>query len=114
MVAQTVRRGSRQSLEVIRDGGFFDKGRYVEEKAGRFTIRGNVQPAPSQSIQRLPEGSRKEGAIALFTLAELRTAKAGDGGHNADRVVFCDREYEIATVEIWPRHRRYVATRFGQ
>lgn len=113
----TLRRFAVQCLEVERDAGYFDKGRWQDCDPDTFTIQAGVQPAPPESIQRLPEGHRADGAKVLWPThgsAELRTADAGDGGHNADRTTIDGQTYEIAAVERWPSHTRYIATRFGQ
>ncbi len=113
----TTRRFANTCVDVERETGRWEKGRWITGKPERFDIRANVQPAPPDTIQRLPEGSRRDGARVIFPRAGsrvMRTAEAGDGGHSADLVTIDGERFEIATVEPWRQHKRYVATRFGQ
>ena len=116
-LAGTTRRFANQCVDVERDSGRWEKGRWVQGAPETFELKANVQPAPPETIERLPEGHRRSGAKVIFPRAgspALRTAQAGDGGHNADRVTIEGEKFEIFMVEPWRQHRRYVATRFGQ
>ena len=113
----TTKRFARTCVDAIRDAGYFDKGRWIDAPPITFDFKAGVQPAPPEMIQRLPEGSRAEGAKVIFpepSAPALRTAKSGDIGHNADRLTIDGQQYEVALVEPWRQHTRYGVTRFGQ
>lgn len=118
MIGQTVNRFANEAIKVIRYDGFYDAGRFERRLAVARTIKANVQPARPDDLDRLPENYRKQGAIEIFTLELLRTGSASNDpnapGVVADRVEFLGVEYEIATVERWRRHYRYIATRSDQ
>jgi hypothetical protein len=111
LIGQTVSRFSNQTVTLGRKTGFWDSGRYVLQGDPSSTFQANVQPLRGDELQRLPEAYRKQGAIVLFTLTELRT---GTVDTVADRVVYDGDEYEIFTVEKWRQHYRYIATRAQQ
>lgn len=122
-VAATVRRKARTRVEVIRRTGFYDKGRWRPTDGDPVPIMANVQPAPRDVVQRLPEGSRNKGAIVLFAirdlrqLGDLRVAAAATPTSPevlGDKLVVAGVEYVLEAVEPWASHRRYVATRHGQ
>ncbi len=114
----TLRRFAKTCVSIERRSGHYDRGIWIENAtAETFEIKASVQPAPPDTIQRLPEGSRKDGAKVIFPgpgFPSLRTAAAGDDGQNADLATIDGQQYEIAMVEPWRQHTRYVATRFGQ
>lgn len=122
-VAATVRRKANTRVDVIRRSGFYDRGRCRPSDADPVPIMANVQPAPRDVVQRLPEGSRADGAIVLFAirglreLGELRVAAAATSTSPevlGDKLVVDGVEYVLEAVERWGNHRRYVATRHGQ
>jgi len=94
------------------------KGRVVEVGSGSlFRARGSIQPATPKDLQRLPEGQRTDGSIVIYTDCELLTGDAP--GTRADHVIPCGSayngiEFEIQSLEIWPRHRKYIAIKVGQ
>ena len=85
-LAGTLNRFANTTVTVSRDSGTYTDGRYVDAAAVVSTIQANVQPAPTEALKRLPEGSRADGAIVVFPSAgsmELRTAAVGAAGFNA-------------------------------
>ncbi|KKM68183.1 hypothetical protein LCGC14_1463380 [marine sediment metagenome] len=113
----TLRRFANVCVRVERDAGYFDNGRWINADPERFEFQANVQPSTARTIERLPEGSRSQGAKTIYPApgsGTLRTADAGDDGYNADQVTIDGRVYEIAMVEAWRQHTSYVATRLGQ
>lgn len=118
LIGRTVNRLSNRKIQIIRFEGFYDSGRYERRQAETREIRANVQPARGSDLERLPENYRQQSAIAIFTLEVLRTGSAPSSpnapGVVADRVVVDGIEYEIMTVENWPQHFRYIATRASQ
>jgi len=85
---------------------------------GKFAAQGGIQPAGPKDLQRLPEGQRTDAAIVIYTDAELLTGDAPDT--QPDRVipqgpgVYRGIEFEIQSVEQWPRYRKYLALKAGQ
>ena len=83
-----------------------------------FGALGGIQPAGPKDLQRLPEGQRTDAMIVIYTDCELLTGDAPDT--QADHVVprgpgvYCGIEFEIQSVEPWPRHRKYLAVKVGQ
>lgn len=101
-----------QCFQLLRTTGWYDRGVY---KRGTPTITmhmGRFQPASQRDIQRLPEGSRADGAVVLFTDCELRTTEADN--QVADRIMYRSTEYEVSGVEEWESHGRYTLTKVGQ
>jgi hypothetical protein len=96
-----------------------EKGR-VKDAGGPELLpgMGGIQPAGPKDLQRLPEGQRTDAAIVIFTDLDLLTGDAPDT--QADHViprapgVYCGVEFEIQSVEPWPRHRKYLAVKVGQ
>ena len=79
---------------------------------------GGIQPAGPKDLQRLPEGQRTDAMIVIYTDVELLTGDAPDT--QPDRVipqgpgVYRGIEFEVQSVEQWPRHRKYLAVKVGQ
>lgn len=116
-LAGTLTRMANKTVSVSRDSGAYVDGRYVDAAATTFEIKANVQPAPTSALSRLPEGSRVGGAISVFPAAgstALRTASTGAAGHNADRITVDGQQYEVAGLDTWVQHTRYIATRYAQ
>jgi hypothetical protein len=111
-IAGTVRRFARDCVEVIPRSGVWDNGRYLRTEERSCEARGNIQPAPRDVLQRLPEGTRTDGARVFFTLAKLTIADPPET--MSDLVRFDGVEYEIFAVSPWRQHQRYVLTRHGQ
>ncbi len=90
------------------------------ESAGpdtNLTGNGSFQPATAKDLQRLPEGERNEAVVALYTDDELVTGDVP--GTRPDHVipggkVFAGVTFEIQSLEPWPRHNKYLATKVGQ
>lgn len=107
-------------FDVIRQPAIVrEKGR-VKDAGGplKFPAKGGIQPASPKDLQRLPEGQRTNAAIVIFTDCELLTGDAPDT--QADHVIPCGGnvhvgvEFEIQSLEPWPRHRKYLAIKVGQ
>lgn len=124
-IAATVRRMARQTFEVVRRGGAYDSnGRYQRTAESALCCRGNVQVASPRDIERLPEGSRAQGAISIWgcyrldTGEQLELVATGPGesgsGQMGDRVVYSGTEYEVSSISNWARHRKYICTRAQQ
>lgn len=99
-------------FQLIRTEGFYDRGVYQRINTEVSSHKGNVQPAQQADIDRLPEGSRTDGAVTLFTDLALRTSESPNA--IADRIMYQGVEYEVSGVERWPSHSRYTLTKVGQ
>lgn len=103
----------RHCFQLVRSHGFYDRGVYRKASTPDISWqRGNIQPASQGDIERLPEGTRSDGAVTVFTGAFMRTAAAPN--QVADRIMFKGVEYEVSQVEYWASHNRYVCTKVGQ
>lgn len=81
-------------------------GRAVAGTTSTITITASVSPATGMDLNKLPEGRRTSGAIAVFTTTQLRIGGVGDG-FEADVVAANGSTWEVAHVETWvdPRSR---------
>lgn len=111
-LAGAARTWYRHCYQAKRTAGFYDKGVYVRLTPDLTCHRGNFQPAGQKDIQRLPEGSRADGAQTLYTDVEHQTAEAPN--QVADRIIYNGTEYEVSTADYWSSHNRYVLTKVGQ
>ncbi len=111
-IAATVKRFARDCVEVVPRSFVLDNGRYIRTNGQPRPVRGNVQPAPRDVVQRLAEGTRTDGARVFFTTAHLTIAESP--GRLSDLARFDGVEYEVAAVAPWRNHRAYTLTRHGQ
>lgn len=63
-----------------------------------LTVKAVVHPANGRDLQRLPEGARADETIAVFTVAELKTAATAN---EPDLISVGGRSFEIVHVEPW-------------
>lgn len=120
-IQATVNRMARQCFDVIQRTGFYaDTGYYVTDDATPIAARGNVQPSTPDDLKRLPEGSRVDGAITIwgaFRVSDgcrLELSNGGAPNSSPDRIIWNGIVYEVAAVEHWARHRRYICSRAQQ
>lgn len=99
-------------FQVLRTEGFYDRGIYRKVKSETFFCKGNLQPASQAQVDRLPEGARRDGALTMYTKAQLRTADSPNTV--ADRVLYNGVEYEISGFEHWTSHSEYTLTKVAQ
>ena len=99
-------------FQLIHTSGFYDRGVYKRQGTTITWHKGDFQPAGERDIQRLPEGSRADGAMVLFTCLELQTAESPNAV--ADRVVYKGALYEVSGLNDWQSHNRYTLTKVGQ
>ncbi len=102
----------RHPFQLLRRAGYYDRGVYQTRACAPTWHKGNFQPAGQRDVDRLPEGSRTDGAVVLFTDVELRTTDAPNAV--ADRVAYQGVTYEVSGLERWPSHKRYTLTKVGQ
>ena len=65
-----------------------------------FPMMASVQPMGPKQLQRLPEGSRTEGAITLHSSKRLLTLQT-EIGQQADNVLYNGENYQVQSVEDW-------------
>ena len=99
-------------FQLIRTTGFYERGVYKRLDPVISWHKGDFQPASQADVERLPEGSRSNGAIVLFTDLELRPAEAPNAV--ADRIAYKGVQYEVSGAENWRSHNRYTLTKVGQ
>lgn len=102
----------KHCYQAVRPGGHYDRGVYLRIDDDTTCHRGNFQPAAQKDIQRLPEGSRADGAVTLYTHTTHQTTESPN--QVADRITYNGIEYEVSTGEQWQSHNRYVLTKVGQ
>ena len=79
--------------------GSWVNGRYVKGLEVETTIYANVQPMPRGIDTRLrPQGDNTREAFMVFSNEEIRQLREGDGGWEADVVVWEDKELEVMEV----------------
>lgn len=119
-IGATVRRMARQRFDLVRRSGFYEGGRYTATADDPVCCRANIQPATPNDLKRLPEGSRTDGAVAVWgafcveTGERIELKNGGAPNEVPDRITFDGIEYEITAIGAWAQHRRYVATKAGQ
>lgn len=102
----------RHCFQLVRAEGFYQRGVYKRLAPRLSWQRGNIQPASQRDIERLPEGTRADGAIKVFSGVFMRTAEAPN--QLADRIMYKGTEYEIGSASYWESHNVYVCAKVGQ
>lgn len=97
----------------IRAQGYYSNGVWRGTTPEESFCKGNVQPASQADIERLPQGARADGAVTVFTTADLVTT---EGGQNeiADKIRHDGTLYEVSRVTHWPDFNRAVCAKVGQ
>lgn len=74
-------------------------GRYVKGSTVELTIEANVQPMPRGIDTRLrPHGDNTREAFMVFSNEEIRQLREGNGGWEADTIVWEGKELEVMEV----------------
>lgn len=71
-----------------------DRGRTLQAKRD-FTVQGVVHPATEKQLLLLPEASRGDETIAVYTATQLT---AGDDAHSPDTVTWRGETYKVVKV----------------
>jgi hypothetical protein len=111
-LAGAARRWYKHRYQLKRTAGFYDSGQYVRLPPTTSFHSGNFMAPSQKQIERLPVGSRADGAQTLYTDVALRTAESPN--QLADRVLFNGTEYEVSSGEQWASHNWYIVTKVGQ
>lgn len=111
-LATVAQRWYRHCFQLVRSEGFYNNGVYKRLAPQISWQRGNIQPAAQAEVERLPEGTRSDGAVTVFTAAFMRVAASPN--QLADRIMYKGTEYEVSSAEYWESHNRYVCAKVGQ
>lgn len=80
-------------------GTFADEGVY-STTYGEQSLIGVIQPASPKELELLPEGSRLDEVLAIWSNVEMRV---GDGAKvESDVVVHNTKSYRVIKCEPWP------------
>jgi hypothetical protein len=87
-------------VTIIRSAeGSWTGGRYTKATPVEVEIEANVQPVPRGIDTRLkPEGDTTKLAFMVFTNDPIRQKREGDGGYDADIVLWDGDELEVMEV----------------
>ena len=87
----------KTTLQVIRQGaGSWVSGRYEEAPEELIEITGNIQPLPRGIRTKLnPAGDYTTDCFMLFTNDMVRQQKEGDGGYDADTIMWEGKELVV-------------------
>jgi len=80
---------TRKTVEIV-------NGLVKESQPVSFVIQGTIQPLSGKDMAFLPTGRRDQGAIKIYTLAELNTSEEGSGDVG-DYIVWQGRKWEVVT-----------------
>ena len=83
------------SFPVSRYENQWVKGEQVEVCAKRIRAVGVIQPAKAETLQHLPEGARRQGAISIHTAVLLQ---------EKDELQWRGERYIIAAVNRWDEY----------
>lgn len=65
-----------------------------------FRMMASVQPMSQKQLARLPEGTRAEGAVAVYSKQPLRTVRQSDA-RQADEFCYNGVDYQVQSVDDW-------------
>ena len=85
-------------IDVERAGtqGYYDEnGRWVEATRVVVSMGANVQPAKGWDLLKFPEADRSEDWIKVYTRDNVNTLYEGDGGVEADIVIWNSKRYQV-------------------
>jgi hypothetical protein len=92
----------------------FTDGRAVSGSTSTFTTRACIQPASGRQLKELPEGSRSDEAVAIYSESELLTVGATQ---EADTLVYRGEVWQVQNVKRWDELGNYwlgVATKVAR
>lgn len=88
----------RKTIALTRKTGSYINGVWTPGAPVNLTIRGSLQPASSEDLEKLPEGRRNKTAYRIYTKDDIRGL---DTSANPDRVQIHGDSYEVVTVAHW-------------
>jgi hypothetical protein len=112
VLAGAARMFYRHRFQLKRTTGFYDRGHYVRLPPTYGWHKGNLMAPSREQTQRLPEGTRIDGALTLYTDVFLQTTKSPN--EIADRIIWGNVEYEVTDGERWASHKWYILTKVEQ
>lgn len=95
-----------QDFQIIRVSGAFDStGAFVKTREAPVALTGIVLPAKLDEVSSLPEGERRTGSVAIYSLTELRLAsqEADLSGVYAseDEFIYAGDYYHLASMRYY-------------
>ena len=75
------------------------RGKWVEAVPVEVVVEANVQPLKPAELMLLPEASRTKKWLKLYCADEIREAKQGDNGWDADQFEWQGDMYEVMKAE---------------
>lgn len=80
------------------------RGRAMQKDPTTFTVQGAAQPAGAETRRMLPEGTRADKVLNVWTDVALQTRT---DEHNADVVTIRGEDYEVAMLWDYERSGAY-------
>jgi hypothetical protein len=97
--------GTERFVIERRGKGQIVKGRHLEARAKQIQATGAVQQAEPKAMDMLPEGTRQDETLSVWTTTRVRTARADS--HDADILQIRGDRYEVLNVADWSREGGY-------
>lgn len=102
-------------VERAAPGYLDDKGRWHEGSRSDISLDANVQPAKGWDLMIFPESDRSEDWIKIYTAETLYTMYEGDGGIEADIIIWNGKRYQAKNCKTYTmgvlNHTRTLAVR---
>jgi hypothetical protein len=77
------------------------KGRkQAKSPCDTFRLMASVQPLSQKMLARLPEGTRAEGTVVVFSKEPLKTVRTSEA-KQADEFCYNGVDYQVQSVEDW-------------
>lgn len=82
-------------------GGYDEDGVWQEGTSVNVPIEANVQPMKYTEIMMLPESDRTKEWISIWSVSEIRSANEGEGGWDADEILWDGKTYKVMKSQRW-------------
>lgn len=81
--------------------GAYVEGEWVEGATVEIPVQVNIQPLKPYEILQLPESERTRVWWKVYSADQLRTAKEGVGGWDADEFIWKGDRYKVMKLDDW-------------
>lgn len=81
--------------------GSYVEGEWIEGTTVEVPVQVNIQPLKGYEILQLPESERTRVWWKVYSADVLRTEKEGDGGWDADELIWKGDRYKVMKVDDW-------------
>jgi len=81
--------------------GSYVKGRWVEGVEEEIVIQANVQRLKMSELMKLPESDRQKKWLVIYSVSEIREAKQGVNGWEADEFIWKGERFRVMMSESW-------------